>query len=76
MQGVRPVVNTTFTEEDFCSEREYARSLGLSDQHLEDIKKVIVGSEVDEPDCTDEELKAAGYSSWKQHEVCGYIRAW
>ena len=69
-----PSVQAVYTEEDFLVENY--REWGLSDDALRRIKDLMVGEPVEPADCTESELKAAGYTSWKQYEVCAALRAW
>ena len=63
-----------YTEEDFLIENY--RDWGLSDDSLRLIKEFMIGEPVEPAEFTDLELKTAGYSSWKQYEVCAALRAW
>lgn len=69
-----PSVQAVFTEEAFLVENY--REWGLSDDALRRIKDLMVGEPVEPADFTESELKAAGYFSWKQFEVCAALRAW
>ncbi len=67
-------IQAVYTEEDFLIENY--RDLGLSDDALRRIKEFMIGEPVEPAKFTDSELRTAGYSSWKQYEVCAALRAW
>ena len=75
LQKAASFLQDTFTEKDFTDQRSYAKSF-LSDAKFEEVKAKLVGTEVDEPEFSLAELEGAGYSSWKQYEVCAFIRQW
>lgn len=63
-----------YAEEDFLVESY--RDWGVSDDALRRVKDFMVGEPVGPAEFTQLELEAAGYTSWKQYEVCAAIRAW
>lgn len=67
-------IPAVYTEEDFLIVNY--RDWGLSDEALRHIKDLMIGEPVEPAEFTDSELKTAGYSSWKQYEVCAALRAW
>lgn len=63
-----------YTKENFLSINY--RDWALSDSTLQHIKDFMLGEPVGPPMFTDSELRAAGYTSWKQYEVHAALRAW
>ena len=74
LQVVGISVQDVYTKDDFLVESY--RDWGVSDHALRRLMDFMVGEPVGPAEFTQSELEAAGYTSWKQYEICAAIRAW